>query len=94
MSEKIFNPTPWVIHTVHPGSREAVKSFVSAAKQNGIDGKSEGADQALIEIGKTAINSALDLLPAEFSQAVVRADGRFTARGIQIVINIDGAKTL
>ncbi len=94
MSEKILNPTPWVIHTVHPGSREACKAFVASARQNGIDGKPESGDQTLIEVGKVAISGALDLLPAEFTQAVVRADGRFTAHGIQIVINIDGAKTL
>ena len=93
MPEKTINPTPWIINTVHPGSRDAVKAFVVAAKQKGIDGK-EAEDQALIEVGKTAINAALDLLPAEFNTAVVRADGRFTNRGIQIVINIDGAKTL
>ena len=94
MPEKTLNPTPWIINSVHPGTREQVKAFVSAAKQNGIDGKPENADQSLIEVGKAAINSALDLLPVEFNTAVVRADGRMTGRGIQIVINIDGAKTL
>jgi hypothetical protein len=94
MSDKILNPTPWVINTVHPGSREAVKAVISSATQKGIDGKTEGADQSLIEVGKVAIFSALDLLQAEFSHAIVRADGRFTAHGIQIVINIDGSKTL
>jgi hypothetical protein len=94
MADKTLNPTPWIINTQHAGTREACKAFVTAAKQNGIDGKPDGADQSLIEVGKTAIASALDLLPAEFTHAIVRADGRFTTRGIQIVINIDGAKTL
>ena len=89
-----INPTPFVINSVNPGSRDAVKAFVAEAKQKGIDGKAEGADQALIEVAKTAISSVLDLLPEEFNAAVVRSDGRFTARGIQIVINIDGHKTL
>lgn len=88
-----INPTPWVINTVHPGSRDAVKAFVDAEVQKGIDGKPSD-DAKLLEVGKTAIKSALDLLPAEFTHAIVRADGRFTARGIQISINIDGAKTL
>lgn len=94
MPEKPLNPTPWIINTVHPGSRDAVKEFVKAAQQKGIDGKVEGADQSLIDAVKPAINAAVDLLPAEFSQAVVRADGRFHSHGISIVINIDGAKTL
>lgn len=88
-----INPTPWVINSVHPGSRDAVKDFVKAGVQKGIDGK-PSEDQKLIEIGKSAITAALDCLPEEFTQAIVRADGRMTRNGIQIVINIDGAKTL
>ncbi len=94
MPEKTLNPTPWVINTVHPGTREACKAFVAAAKQNGIDGKPDGADQSLIDAVKPAIAAALDILPVEFSLATIRADGRMTGRGIQIVINIDGSKTL
>lgn len=94
MPEKPINPTPFIINTVHPGSREAVKTLVAAAKQNGIDGKPEGADQSLIEIVKAAIPAVIDLLPEEYNAAVVRSDGRFTKSGIQLVINIDGYKTL
>lgn len=94
MADKQINPTPFIINTIHPGTREACKAFVAAAKQNGIDGKPEGADQSLIDATKPVIAAALDLLPEEFNQAVVRADGRFTNRGIQIVINVDGAKTI
>ena len=94
MADKTLNPTPWVINTIHPGTRESVKAAVAAAKQNGIDGKPEGADQSLIEVGKAAIVAALDILPAEHSHAVVRADGRMTARGLSIIINIDGSKIL
>jgi hypothetical protein len=94
MADKAINPTPFIINTVNPGSRDAVKALVATAKQNGMDGKPEGADQSLIEVAKTAIPAVLDLLPEEFNAAVVRSDGRFTKSGIQLVINIDGYKTL
>ncbi len=89
MSEKTLNPTPWVINTEHPGSREAVKAAVAAAKQ-----KPEGSDQSLIEVGKEAICKLVDLLPGDVSHAVVRADGRITPTGIRLIINVDNAKIL
>lgn len=92
MAEKLLNPTPWVITTL-PGSRDAVKAAVATAIQKGIDGK-PADDQSLIEVGKTAIAATIDLLPEQYNAATVRADGRFTNRGLRIVIEIEGTNTL
>lgn len=96
MSDKILNPTPWVINTVHPGSFEAVSAAIEAATQKGIDGK-PSEENRLLAIGQKAAKDALALIPEFYpgcNAAVVRADGRFTGNGIQIVINIDRSKTL
>lgn len=90
---KDINPTPFVIHSGDAGTRDALKAFVSKAVQNGVDGK-QSEDQKLINASKPAILDAIDLLPEDFTMGVVRADGRFTARGIVIHISIDGVKTI
>lgn len=89
-----INPTPFVVNTEHPGSRDAVKTLVDTKLQNGINGKPEGADQSLADLTKTIIKGAVDLLPEDFNATVVRADCRYTGQGIRIVVNVDGAKTL
>lgn len=89
-----INPTPFVVNTVHPGSRDAVKSLVDSALQRGINGQTEGANQDLANITKTAIKAGVDLLPEDFNAAIILATAKFTGQGIQIVINVNGATTL
>lgn len=88
-----INPTPLIIHTEHPGSREAVKAAIAKAVQLGVDGKPD-ADQSLCELAKDSSSKLLDMLPLNFNAAIVRTDARFTGRGLRLVINVDGCNTL
>ncbi len=93
-TKKILNVTPWLIVTPVGGSREGVKAFVQEQKQNGMDGKSEGADQSCIEAAKVFILNRIDALPAEFNHVVVRADGRMTPQGEVVSIRVTGSTAL
>lgn len=89
-----INVTPWIIVTPNGGTREGVKAFVQNAKQNGMDGKPESGDQAMIEAAKVLILARIDALPAELNHVIVRADGRATLSGEQIHIYVNGTTAL
>ena len=88
-----MNPTPWIIVTPNGGSRDGVKAFVTAAKQNGIDGKVSD-DQTAIEDAKAYILKRIDALPAECNHVIVRADGRMTPGGEVVSIRVTGTTAL
>lgn len=93
MADKPLNPTPWVITTPHPVTREELKAYVEKQSQKGIYGKVEGADQTQIESAKVLIAELIDQLPEDMTHGVVRADGRVTNKGSQVHIYIDGSKS-
>ena len=88
-----INPTPWVI--VLRGSCDGVKAAVSAAKQNGFDGKPAPDDgQKQIESAKRLILDQIDSMPTEFNHIEIRADGRVKAGGSEIHIYVNGSTVL